>query len=271
MQTQAEQQAREFLFARTSREKALQILEMSQCPIIIGGCGRSGTTLLLSILSCHPHIFGIAEETVALCPDGYGDDGMYNPAPDTNKPFQMEKIYRYLIKHDIPAHYRRWCEKTPRNVLTIGKIIDYFGDGVRFIHIVRDGRDVVTSRHPHDPDRYWVPPHRWVQDVSAGRAFENHPQVLTIRYEDLLRDYEAIMLRVCDFIEEEFVPAFLDYPHSAKINQSGAWFGPARAISTGAIGRWRRPEFARRVADLLAEPDAIALLRYYGYLNDSNS
>ena len=95
--------------------------------------------------------------------------------------------------------------------------------------------------------------------------------MLTIRYEDLLRDYEPTVRRICDFIDEDFDPAFLDYPHSAKINQSGAWFGPARAISTDAIGRWRQPEFASRVADLLAEPGAEALLRYYGYLSDSTS
>ena len=268
MQTHTKQAAQKFLLAHASRQKAQHILEMSRRPIIIGGCGRSGTTLLLSILSCHPHIFGIAEETVALCPDGYGADGLYNPAPDINAPFQMEKIYSYLIEHDIPAHYRRWCEKTPRNVLTIGKIIDYFGEPVRFIHIVRDGRDVVTSRHPHDPARFWTTPDRWVQDVSAGRTFENHPQVLTIRYEDLLYEYEKTVRRVCTFIEEDFDPAFLAYPHSAKINQSGAWFGPAREISTQAIGRWRKPEFVARISELLREPGARALLNYYDYLKE---
>ncbi len=34
-----------------------------KCPIIIGGCGRSGTTLLLSILGSHPNIQAIKDET----------------------------------------------------------------------------------------------------------------------------------------------------------------------------------------------------------------
>ncbi len=39
-------------------------------PILIGGCGRSGTTLLTSILSSHPKIALIPHETGIFCPTG---------------------------------------------------------------------------------------------------------------------------------------------------------------------------------------------------------
>ena len=38
---------------------------------MIGGCARSGTTLLLSMLSCHPRLLAIPNETMSLCPTAY--------------------------------------------------------------------------------------------------------------------------------------------------------------------------------------------------------
>ena len=253
------------LFRKTSVKKARRILQLGRRPIVIGGCGRSGTTLLLSILSCHPKIFAIDIETVALCPDGYGADGMYNKAPNLEAPFQLEKIYQYLLEHEIPENCTRWCEKTPRNVLYFDRILRHFGKRVRLIHIVRDGRDVVTSVHPGHESRFWVPPDRWLMDVVAGRRMEHHPQVLTIRYEDLVRHYEATMRRICEFIEEEFVPEFLAYPNSARIKESGAWFNPAQATNDKSIGRWKDPKHKDIVATLMQEPTAVELLRHYGY------
>jgi hypothetical protein len=254
------------LYRKTPRAKARRILQLGRRPIVIGGCGRSGTTLLLSILSCHPKIFAIDIETVALCPDGYGADGLYNRAPNLEVPFRLEKIYQYLIDHEIPESCARWCEKTPRNVQYFGRILQHFGKRVRIIHMVRDGRDVVTSLHPGHAERFWVTPHRWAMDVAAGRRMENHPQILTIRYEDLVREYEMTMRRLCEFIDEEFDAAFLSYPNSARIKESGAWFNPAQATNDKSIGRWKDSQYNEIIDALLQEPMASELLRHYGYM-----
>lgn len=254
------------LYKKTSRDKARRILALGRRPIVIGGCGRSGTTLLLSLMSCHPKIFSIGIETVALCPDGYGADGMYNKTPDLQVPLRLDKIYQYLCDHEIPESCTRWCEKTPRNVLYFTRILHHFGEKVRIIHIVRDGRDVITSVHPGHNNKFWVPPDRWIMDVAAGRQMENHPQILTIRYEDLVRNYEATMRRISTFIEEDFVADFLAYPDSARIKESGAWFNPAQATNDKSIGRWQDSKFKETIAALLQEPLAVELLRHYGYL-----
>lgn len=258
------------LYKKTSREKARRILALSRRPIVIGGCGRSGTTLLLSLLSCHPKIFASDIETVALCPDGYGADGMYNKMPDLNVPLRLDKIYQYFCDREIPESCTRWCEKTPRNVLYFERILRHFGADVRIIHIVRDGRDVITSIHPGRETKFWVPPDRWIMDVAAGRQMESHPQILTIRYEDLVRTYEATMRRICTFIEENFVVEFLEYPHSARIKESGAWFNPAQATNDKSIGRWRDPKFEETIATLLQESLAVELLQHYGYINEND-
>lgn len=254
------------LYKKTSREKARRILGLGRRPVVIGGCGRSGTTLLLSLMSCHPKIFAIDIETVALCPDGYGGDGMFNKTPDLNVPLRLDKIYQYFYEREIPESCTRWCEKTPRNVFYFERILHHFGADARLIHIVRDGRDVITSIHPGHETKFWVPPERWIMDVAAGRRMEKHPQILTIRYEDLVRQYETTMRRICAFIEEEFVAEFLAYPESARIKESGAWFNPAQTANDKSIGRWRDPKFEATVAALLQEPLAVELLQHYGYI-----
>jgi hypothetical protein len=73
-------------------------------PVIIGGCGRSGTTLLSAMIDAHPLFF---------C------------GPES-----------------------RWSEKTPGNVRVLDRIFEYF-PRARFIHVIRDGRDVVCSTRTH--------------------------------------------------------------------------------------------------------------------------
>lgn len=265
-QLRANWEARTALYKKAGRQKAQRILQLGKRPIIIGGCGRSGTTLLLSILSSHSKIFAIDIETTALCQDGYGADGLYNKNPNLAAPFKLEKIYDYLLAHEIPASCTRWCEKTPRNVIYFERILGHFGKHARLVHIVRDGRDVVTSVHPHDSSRFWVTPQRWVMDVAAGRGLQNHPQVFTLRYEDLVRHYEANLRALCAFLQEEFEPALLAYPASARVQLSGAWFRPAQALDDRSIGRWREPKYEQIVEEFLREPGAAELLSHFGYV-----
>lgn len=235
---------------------------MTKRAIVIGGCGRSGTTLLLSVLSCHPRIFAIGDETAALCPQAYAEN------VDFTLPLRMDIIYRHLLTNDTATTRKRWCEKTPKNVLFFRRLIDELGPGARFIHVVRDGRDVVTSRHPEGRNRYWSSPDRWVQEVSAGRQLESHPQVKLVRYEDLVTSYEATLRDLCIFLDEPFSEAFLRYPETANVQgsaESNAWFHGRQKPHAGSIGKWRDPELRPRVEELLGYPGAIDLLKHYGY------
>lgn len=254
-------QGRLFLWKHSdSRDEYRRIRRMNQRPVIIGGCGRSGTTLLLSLLSCHPAVFAIPKETCAFCWPAYPK------GPDADEPFRLRWLYGQLIGQTRRKH-TRWCEKTPKNVHYISRLIDYFGEGARFLNIVRDGRDVVTSRHPEAEHRYWVSPVRWVEDVSTGRKREDHPQVLTVKYEDLVNSHSRVLRRICRFIEEEFHPeAFNRYPASATVCTSSAWVGKATEVHSESTKRWKRAEHNNVVQRLLGTPGAADLLKHYGYI-----
>jgi len=187
--------------------------QLKQPPIIIGGCGRSGTTLLLSVLSSHPEIYTFKKETHAFC------QNVYCESININLIIRTFRLYCYLDKK-IPKSCNRWCEKTPKNVLFFGDILNYFYNNVKVIHIVRDGRDVILSKHPKRPAVYWVSPERWIEDVSAGLKFKNHPNVYTVKYEDLVLEYETTIKDICTFLGIEFHPHLLSWHEHAKMRRS---------------------------------------------------
>lgn len=249
-------------FCKNSYKKIYRIGQLRKPPVIIGGCPRSGTTLLSAILSAHPHIYSIPVETWAFCPLREGGGFNYNA------PLRIDRVYKYLMMADeIPAECTRWCEKSPPNVLFFGKILKHFGKNVKLVNIVRDGRDVVLSRHPSDPDKFYVPVDKWVNYVKKGKEFEEHPQVFCVRYEDIIRDYENTLRKVCIFLEEEFVSEFMRFPESSKVKTlQGQFKSDLGGIYVSSQGRWRREEFRDEVEAFMKNDEAVALLRHYGYI-----
>ncbi len=234
--------------------------QFTRPPIIIGGCGRSGTTLLLSVLSAHPRICAIPQETYAFCVSAY------ESSPSTEPKLHIEKFYKGLEQSDIPPGFNRWCEKAPKNVLFFGPILDAFGEDVRLIHVVRDGRDVITSKHPQNPNSFWVTPERWITDVSAGLEYEEHEQVYTLRYEDLVLDYEATIRKVIGFIGGDFDDHMLDWHKYAVVRQNVAWEGEVKDMYGSSIGRWKDPQYADLIEQFTSDANVATLLERMGYI-----
>src|SRR4029450_6951764 len=92
----------------------------------------------------------------------------------------------------------------------------------RYVHLVRDGRDAALSffemrRRP----RFNVARPRglasfashWRLEVEGARQRGSRlaPRYPELRYEDLVREPETELRRICDFLELEFEPAMLAY------------------------------------------------------------
>ena len=145
------------------------------------------------------------------------------------------------------------------------RLLDVFGDDARFLHIVRDGRDVVTSLHPRDASVYHVSPERWVADTQAGMAVDN-PRVLTLRYEDLVLDFEASARQLCNHADLPFVPELLGFPQTARLQNHPAWPRGVRPLSPESIGRWKNSQHQDVVEQLINTPGARTLLERLAYL-----
>lgn len=141
------------------------------------------------------------------------------------------------------AGARRWSEKTPRNILYADELWRLFPD-MRFIHIIRDGRDVVSSmisrrfwpvaQTPDFPETapfrgdvtfdkavdYWMTMLDIARRVATRVPAENY---LEIRLEDLVHDRDVTLKRVFDFLGEEITEKVSAYD-----------------LSRNNIGRWRQ-------------------------------
>jgi hypothetical protein len=208
-------------------------------PVFIGGCDRSGTTLLGSVLGSHHSI---------LCvPEAQFKYELFVLASQNNKNIDIEKITDFLVRNwrlglwgiteeiknkfqksgaeDIASILRwlsarygqkigktkfsQWIDHTPSNLRHIFQLLDYFPDA-RFIHIVRDGRAIAASSSfshlewgpntPLEAARFWL------EKISYGLAAENTigpERVIRIRYEDLLLQMNKTLERICDFLKIE--------------------------------------------------------------------
>ena len=143
---------------------------------------------------------------------------------------------------------------------------DFFSGNVKLIHVVRNGMDVVTSRHPNwkDTTRNWVTKERWKDDVSEGLTYKDIS--LMVKYEDLVTNPEETLRTVCDYIDIEFDKDLLNYSESTNFQADPAWEGKAQRIHTKSVGKWELEEHKDVIDAFREDDDAMAIMEELGYL-----
>lgn len=130
----------------------------------------------------------------------------------------------------------------------------------RFIHIIRDGRDVAASLRElwfRPGDTYEACIALWAGRIRAAREQAPDVRYREVRYEALVRDARAVLMQVCAFIEAPYDDAMLRYHERARArhDEIGDWQFQGRHIpradligvhdntrrppSEDRIGRWR--------------------------------
>ncbi len=112
----------------------------------------------------------------------------------------------------------RYGDKTPgyvRDMLRIQRVLPE----ARFIHTIRDGRDVAVShmRMNWGPATPAESAELWVTRISKARRLApriNHYS--EIHFEDLVTDPEGTLRKVCAYLDLGYDPAMLDYHERAE-------------------------------------------------------
>jgi hypothetical protein len=179
----------------------------------------------------------------------------------------------------------RWGDKTPIYVKRMRLIADVLPE-TRFIHLIRDGRDVALSRRRRGMGAgkpIADVAERWRRRITLARrqARRLRGRYVEIRYEDLVADPEPQLRAICDLCELEFDPAMLTHhvraperlaelghdlaPEGGRQRRSGEERLAAHAMATRRASRertaaWRtemsaedRAEFEAVAGDLLVE------------------
>jgi hypothetical protein len=109
-----------------------------------------------------------------------------------------------------------WGDKTPAYMLSITRIGRALPEA-RFIHLIRDGRDVALSQTARAINEQPPPPAqaaRWVKRITKSREQADKlgdERYIETRYEDLVRDPEPALRRICEFAELDWDAAMLSY------------------------------------------------------------
>jgi Sulfotransferase family len=112
----------------------------------------------------------------------------------------------------------RYGDKTPGYVREMPRIERVLPEA-RFVHIIRDGRDVALShlRMNWGPSTYAESAKLWRNRIRRARRNARSVSHYTeVRFEDLVADTEGVLRRICDFIELDFDPVMLDYHERAS-------------------------------------------------------
>ncbi len=275
-------------------------------PFVVG-VGRSGTTLLRLMLDAHPQLAVPAEtqfvpevlERQGECRgadelvdvivgartwDDFGLDEEHLREAAAGAQGAADVLRAFYGLCAEREGKPRWGDKTPgyvKRMRTIGGALDE----ARFIHLIRDGRDVALSRRS-----YGMGADKTIADVADlwKRRIENarrqakklRDRYLELRYEDLVAETEPALRSVCELIELEFDPAMLAHhdgageriaelgglaPEGERRGREAGERQAAHALASqppsGArTGVWRtemdpadRAEFEHVAGDLLAE------------------
>jgi hypothetical protein len=118
---------------------------------------------------------------------------------------------RALVHSLFAEHCRldgkpRWINKTPDYVQHLKTLHELFPD-LRFIHCIRDGRDIACSvmTRPWGPKTIPEAAAWWKDKIQSGVEFgKAHPtQYLEVRFEDVVRDPAAQLRRILAWLGEE--------------------------------------------------------------------
>jgi hypothetical protein len=192
--------------------------ELVKSPIVIYGAPRSGTTYVRYLLSAHPEVF-ITNETRIFTWAHYAlkEVGQLVMANRDQFAVNLREVLPQLIRDFYaklaPQTARYWGDKNPHyarpeDAGCLELIADLF-PGSRFIHVIRDGRDVVASliRKTHADGSPWVDwegAHRvWGDHLDVGCEFGSsipRDYYFELRYEDLVRDDLEVARRVFSFL-----------------------------------------------------------------------
>jgi hypothetical protein len=264
------------------------LARLASPPVFIFGMARSGTTWVFDILNGHPLVGGALETWLFTRHDGVAPLFGKTHWPDPGRP--SSGLGRLMSRDEFVSDIRhltgRWLsravgpqhqylvEKTPNHASVLPLIDEVFPDA-RFIHVIRDGRDVAISVDAAAST--WAPLWRrtfarsirttaatWKRTVLQGltaRSFLGE-RLLEVRYERLRADPIRGAHEIFTFAQIPVTTTLLA-EIAERTDLRHYRTGEQRFRRAGEVGQWRQRWSQRQGAifDLIAG-DALVGIGY---------
>jgi Sulfotransferase family len=257
-----------------------QELERDAPPVFVVGAGRSGTTLVRVILDAGPELAipfeshfipGLWRTRARFEDNGRIDavrlmaeiastrwfqawelstDAVIARVRQLPSPGFADVIGSVFLAYADTRGKQRWGDKTPGYVVEIPTLSTIFPNA-RFVHVVRDGRDVALSLREMDWGHRRGPhavPHMaeyWRQRVRRGRAAGvvlGSARYMEVRYESLVEHPETILNELCRFLAITPDPSmlrFFEHATAAVPEDRGGFHRNLSRPITRGLRDWR--------------------------------
>ncbi len=289
------------------RLELLQGSVVNNNPLFIVGTERSGSNLLRAILNSHkniaiphpPHIMKEFGPRMNRYGDLTIDKNFYRLIDDVIKLVQLhfvswpvkldsEDIFKkseaktlYAVNAVIYDGYRehmkknRWGCKSTFMIHYVEDILKVHPNS-RFIHLVRDGRDVAVSArksvfnhfHPYYVAKLWSKEQAiammWKEKLPAT-------QFITVPYETLITEPQKCVREICTFLEEDYDDSLLDYFKKSEVAElaslSASWKNISRAVLSDNSQKYKKELSPNEIA--VFEAVSSRELKAFGYSIDT--
>ena len=226
----------------------------SQLPLFIVGMPRSGTSLVEQIVSSHPKVHGagelpdisrIANSLSKMTPSG-------KPYPECVRELKPEHLNEcathYLdMLRQLDHDALRITDKMPHNFRHLGLIQLLFPEA-RVIHVARDPLDTCLScyfqefsaahaytRSLRDLGSHYLDYKRLMQHWRFTLSIP----MLTLRYEDIVGNFEKFTRQLIEFCGLEWNDACLDFHHHERVVSTLSSDQVRKPIYNSSVGRWK--------------------------------
>ena len=224
-------------------------------PVFLVGAVRSGTTLLRLMLDHHPELAFDHEFEYAI--DRLGPDGRHPDLAAYHAYLRRCRIFQdtgYEVDRDldyphlVDSFLRQKQQRSGKGLVgatvhhDFGRVLEIWPDA-RFIHLVRDGRDVSLSIDaygwtgtPYVATDWWLAAERAWDDLCRRVPRDRRVE---IRFEDLIEHPEDALESICAFLDLDYADGMLSYPDDTT------YAAPSRR----RVDRWRQ-----------VDPETLALI-----------
>jgi len=236
-------------------------VHLEERPIFVIGSERSGTTLIMAILGCHPRI--AVPEVTWYYPRfrpylfTYGDLSVdqnfrtlaYEMAHGLRMPYWGMDVDRDAFGDEIMERAQgieqsfagvfaammgryaehenkpRWGEKTPYHLFYVGQILEDFPNA-QFVFIYRDGRDASAEflDSAFGPTNIFSAAELWNMGQDAVKPWREKlsaDQWFDIKYEDFVRDPVPGLKRLCEFLGEDYRDELMEFHTTPTAQRRG--------------------------------------------------
>ena len=242
-------------------------------PIFIGCMPKSGASLLRSLIGNHPNIFGgdgfetnwFADEMKNHWKESDTERHKwliewFNVSAEENELIKLKsnsgiEYFNYFMEYCTKRqNKKRWLEKTPKNIEHYNLIRDVWPES-KFILSIRDLRDVFASwkaKAGSNLKNYDV-----FEFVNMCKSsFTNYENLFStqskyyidVKYEDTVLRTKETLLRVYDFLDEEWVEGSQFHKPSGELEKVQRIIGKGSTTSESlekpifntSIGQWEK-------------------------------